>query len=81
MKLKVNDTQYEVDAQPEELLVWVIHEKIGLKNTRFGCGIEMCGACKVLVDGEVVKSCVLKVGDVRGKEIFTSEVIADIHDR
>lgn len=71
--LNVNGKNISVDAKPDELLVWVIHEKVGLTKTRFGCGIEMCGACKVMVDGEVVRSCVTHVGKVVGKKIITAE--------
>lgn len=77
MLLDVNDNHYEISAEPDELLVWVIHEKLGLTKTRFGCGIAMCGACKVLVDGQVVQSCTIKVRDVQGKKITTREVLPD----
>ena len=77
MILNINDKECAVSASPEELLVWVIHEKLGLTKTRFGCGIAMCGACKVLVDGRVVQSCTVMVKDVLGKKITTREVLPD----
>ena len=80
MLLNVNSTDYEVEADEGELLVSVIHEKVGLKNTRFGCGMQICGACKVLIEGEVARSCVVKIGDVKGKKIKTSEALPDLPD-
>jgi isoquinoline 1-oxidoreductase subunit alpha len=77
MLLDVNGMQCEVAADPDELLVWVIHEKLGLTKTRFGCGIAMCGACKILVDGQVTQSCTIKVKDVQGKKITTREVLPE----
>ena len=77
--LNVNNEDYEVEAEPDEMLVWVIHEKVGLTKTRFGCGIQMCGSCKVLIDGEVSFTCNKKVKDVVGKQITTREVLPDDH--
>lgn len=77
--LNVNGTDYQVSAEPDELLVWVVHEKIGLTRTRFGCGIEMCGACNLLVDGEITRSCTTEVGSVIGKEIVTREALPADH--
>lgn len=51
--LSINDNDYDLEVAPDELLVWVIHENAGLTKTRFGCGIVMCGSCKVLIDGEI----------------------------
>jgi len=71
--LNVNGNNYRVNADPGELLVWVIREKVGLTSTRFGCGIEMCGACSLLVDGEVTRSCTVNVSEVIGKKIVTKK--------
>lgn len=73
MKLRVNRTAYEVAVQPDTPLLWVIREHIGLTGTKFGCGIAVCGACVVHVDGEAVRSCRTPVADVVGKEITTIE--------
>ena len=73
--LTVNDQEHDIAAEAGELLVWVIHEKLGLTKTRFGCGIASCGACKVLVDDKVVQSCKVQVGDVLGKKITTREAL------
>ena len=77
--LNINGQDHEVEAGPDELLVWVIHEKVGLTQTRFGCGIQMCGSCKVLIDDEISFTCDKKVKDVVGKKIVTREVLADDH--
>lgn len=77
--LRINGQNYHVEAESDELLVWVIHEKAGLTKTRFGCGVEMCGACKIMVDGEIIRSCVTDVGEVVGKDIFTREGVGDDH--
>jgi len=77
--LNINDRDHQVDAEPDELLVWVIHEKVGLTKTRFGCGIQMCGSCKVLIDDEISFTCNVKVGDVLGKKITTREVLPEDH--
>ena len=77
--LCINDTDYQLEAEPNELLVWVIHEKAGLTKTRFGCGIQMCGSCKVLIDGEISFTCNKKIKDVIGKKITTREALPDDH--
>lgn len=77
--LTINEQEYQLEAEPDELLVWVIHEKAGLTKTRFGCGIQMCGSCKVLIDGEISFTCNKKLEDVVGKKITTREALADDH--
>lgn len=71
--LNINNRDYEVDAERNELLVWVIREKIGLTETKFGCGRKTCGACTIFVDGTLVHSCVTDVSTVLGKKITTRE--------
>ena len=73
LTLNINGDDYQVRADPNELLVWVINEKIGLTCTKFGCGIEMCGACTVLIDGEATRSCITDVSEFIGKKIITRE--------
>ena len=69
----VNGKQHRLDIEPETPLLWVIRDEIGLTGTKFGCGISMCGACTVHVNGEAVRSCGLQVGDVAGKSVTTIE--------
>ena len=56
-KLNINGIQYDVDAEPDTPLLWVIREQVGLTGTKYGCGIAQCGACSVHINGEVQRSC------------------------
>jgi len=69
----VNGKAHRLDVEPETPQLWVIRDEIGLTGTKFGCGISMCGACTVHVNGEAVRSCGLQVGDVAGKNVITIE--------
>lgn len=74
VKVIVNGTTHDVDAEPDTPLLWVIREQIGLTGTKFGCGIAACGACTVHIDGQPVRSCQLQLQDLReGEEITTIE--------
>ncbi len=72
-KLSVNREQYDVDADPGTLLLWVLRDELGLTGTKFGCGIAQCGSCTVHVDGEAKRSCVTPLSSVVGKEVTTIE--------
>lgn len=71
--INVNGKSHEVDVASDVPLLWVIREKLGLTGTKFGCGMSLCGACTVLVDGEATRSCVTQVSDVVGKKVVTIE--------
>ena len=58
VSLHVNGKKYEVDVAPDTPLLWVLREHLGLSGTKFGCGMALCGACTVHLDGEAVRSCV-----------------------
>lgn len=75
MQLTVNGKRIEVEAEAEMPLLWVLRDIVGLRGTKYGCGIALCGACTVLMDGEPVRSCSLPLGDVAG-EIVTIEGLA-----
>ena len=77
IKLSINGTAYEVDAEPETPLLWVIRDNIGLTGTKFGCGIAECGACTVHMDGRPVKSCSTTVASAVGREITTIEGLSE----
>jgi len=77
--LNINGESYEVKADPDEPLLWVVREKLGLTGTKFGCGQSLCGVCTMLVDGEAIRSCVTSVDEVVGKKIVTIEGLADDH--
>jgi isoquinoline 1-oxidoreductase alpha subunit len=77
VKLTVNGRQTEVDVEPDTPLLWAIRENIGLTGTKYGCGIALCGACTVHVDGVATRSCSVTVADVAGKKITTIEALAE----
>jgi aerobic-type carbon monoxide dehydrogenase small subunit (CoxS/CutS family) len=72
IKLKVNGKPHELDVEPDAPLLWVLRDELGLTGTKFGCGIAMCGACTVHVDGQAIRSCVTPVSEITG-EIVTIE--------
>jgi len=76
IELIVNGARKIVDVEPNELLINVLREKLGLTGTKYGCGIGECGACTVMVDGEPVLSCLTLAVEVAGREITTIEGIA-----
>jgi aerobic-type carbon monoxide dehydrogenase small subunit (CoxS/CutS family) len=68
---------HEVEAEPETPLLWVLRDNIGLTGTKFGCGIAQCGACTVHLDGEAVRSCVVRLDRAAGAQITTIEGLSD----
>ena len=78
--LNVNGHNYNIDADPEMPLLWAIRDMIGLTGTKFGCGVALCGACMVHLDGEAVRSCVTKVKRATGKTITTIEGLSQNND-
>ena len=73
MKLKVNGKQYSIQALPDTPLLWALRDNLGLTGTKFGCGVGLCGACTVHVNGEATRSCITPVSSVVGKSITTIE--------
>ena len=73
IKLTVNGRAHDVDAPPDVPLLWVLRDVLDLKGTKFGCGIALCGACTVHLDGEPARSCQLPVASVGAKKITTIE--------
>lgn len=69
----VNGQARSVDVEPETPLLWVLRDTLGLPGTKFGCGIALCGACTVHVDGQATRSCSVPVSAVQGKQITTIE--------
>jgi len=76
LKLNVNGRIRTVDVEPEMPLLWVLRDHLGLPGAKYGCGIAVCGACTVHVDGEPVRSCALPVSAAVGKKIVTIEGLA-----
>jgi isoquinoline 1-oxidoreductase alpha subunit len=73
MELQINDQTITVSAEPTLPLLWVLRDLLGMTGTKFGCGMALCGACTVLVDGQALRSCVLPVSQAAGKKITTIE--------
>ena len=73
IELKINGKTHLVDIESETPLLWAIRDTVGLTGTKYGCGIEQCGACTVLIDKRPVRSCGITVGEVVGKNITTIE--------
>src|SRR5580658_1030745 len=71
----LNGNSTTLDADPNMPLLWAIRESAGLHGTKFGCGMAMCGACTVHLDGKPIRSCVTPVSSVQNKEVRTIEGI------
>jgi isoquinoline 1-oxidoreductase alpha subunit len=72
-KLTINLTAHAVDVPDDMPLLWVLRDEIGLKGTKFGCGVAQCGACTVLLDGQPIRSCITPVSAVGTAKITTVE--------
>ena len=77
--LTINNQEYQVSAEPDEPLLWVIRDRLKLTGTKFGCGIGECGACTVQIDGEAVQSCQVTAEEAVGKKITTIEGLPENH--
>lgn len=75
IKLNVNDVEHSLDIEPDMPLLWALREETALRGTKFGCGLGLCGACTVHIDGAPVRSCSYPVGAAVGKQIKTIESI------
>ena len=75
MNLSVNGKPVSVDAEPDTPLLWALREELQLTGTKFGCGMALCGACTVHVDGKPTRSCVTPLSAVTGRRITTIEGI------
>ena len=73
IKLTVNNQSHELDIDPNMPLLWAIRDHLQLTGTKFGCGMALCGACTVHIDGQAARSCVTPVSAVVGKSITTIE--------
>ncbi len=80
-QLRINGKTHEVDADESTPLLWVIREQLGMTGTKFGCGIAVCGACTIHIDGNQVRSCVMPLSAVaEGAEITTIEGLSENGD-
>jgi isoquinoline 1-oxidoreductase alpha subunit len=76
MELQINDQTVSIAAEPTLPLLWVLRDLLGMTGTKYGCGMALCGACTVLIDGQALRSCVLTVEQALGKKITTIEGVA-----
>ncbi|MDZ7684580.1 MAG: (2Fe-2S)-binding protein [Gammaproteobacteria bacterium] len=77
VKLTVNEVDHEVDVDPDTPLLWVLRDTLHLTGTKYGCGINQCGACTVLLNGQAVRSCTTPVSDVAKFDIVTIEGLSE----
>ena len=75
--LDINGKRYEIDLPDDTPLLWVLRDEIGLTGTKFGCGMALCGACTVHLDGEPSRACVLPISTLANKEITTIEGVGN----
>ena len=78
-KLTINKKVYTLNVNPDTPLLWVIREHLKLTGTKFGCGMGLCGACTVHIDGKAERSCQIPVGQAAGKKITTIEGLPENH--
>ncbi len=76
----VNGVSHTLDVDPSMPLLWALRDVLGLTGTKYGCGIEVCGACTVLLDGEAEKSCDVEVREVSGQRVTTIEGLSPTGD-
>ena len=72
-RLNINGQRHDVDVDPGTPLLWVLRDVLGMTGTKYGCGIEVCGACTVLLDGEAEKSCHIEVSEAAQRRVTTIE--------
>jgi isoquinoline 1-oxidoreductase alpha subunit len=77
ISLNVNGKSVETDVDGDTPLLWVLRDHLDMTGTKFGCGMALCGACTVHIDGEPVRSCVTPVSAVAGRKIATIEAIGE----
>ena len=75
--LRVNGQEHDLDVPEDMPLLWALRDVIGLTGTKFGCGVALCGACTVHLDGRPIRSCITPVASVVGKAVTTIEAIGD----
>jgi len=73
IQLVINNSPHEVEIAPDTPLLWVLRDKLNLTGTKYGCGMGLCGACTVHLDGEAVRSCQTAVSSIGAKKITTIE--------
>ena len=80
IRFSVNGQTFEHDGDDDEPLLWVIRDRVRLLGTKFGCGVGLCGACTVHIDGRAQRSCITAVGTVSGRSVTTIEGLSQNGD-
>ena len=80
VKMKINGVERSFDGDPEMPLLWYLRDELGLTGSKFGCGMGLCGACTVHLDGAAIRSCITPVKSLADKQIITIEGLAANHD-
>jgi isoquinoline 1-oxidoreductase subunit alpha len=75
--LLINGQQHELDVPDDMPLLWLLRDVVGLTGTKFGCGVALCGACTVHIDGRPIRSCITPVASASGKKVTTIEAIGE----
>ena len=75
-KLNVNGKDVNVDVEPDMPLLWVLRDEMGLRGTKYGCGVGVCAACTVHMDGQPIRTCVVPLSEAEGKKITTIEALS-----
>ncbi|MBK6279447.1 MAG: (2Fe-2S)-binding protein [Gammaproteobacteria bacterium] len=73
LQLTINGREHRVDAAPDTPLLWILRDHLDMPGTKFGCGVALCGACTVHIDGQPARACVIRAADAAGKAITTIE--------
>jgi len=73
IQLSINGSSYQLEIDPQMPLLWAVRDSVGLTGTKYGCGMALCGACTVHLDGKAVRACVTPVAEAEGKQITTIE--------
>lgn len=77
INLTINGKKHELDVDDAMPLLWALRDIVGLTGTKYGCGVSICGACTVHVDGQPVRSCVVPISSLEGKSVTTIEGLSD----
>jgi isoquinoline 1-oxidoreductase alpha subunit len=75
--LRINGKDHQLDVSDDMPLLWVLRDVIGLTGTKFGCGVALCGACTVHVDGRPIRACIAPVANLAGRAITTIEAVGE----
>ncbi|HLH10549.1 MAG TPA: (2Fe-2S)-binding protein [Methylovirgula sp.] len=75
--LKINGANHQADVDPDTPLLWVLRDVLGMTGTKFGCGMALCGACTVHLDGNPIRSCITPVGSIGTSAITTIEAVGE----